>query len=57
VAERGERDPIDLAHLYDFANFLDAAGLDDYVRNAALGVYWFADVRRAYERTDPIRRF
>jgi len=57
VAERGERDPIYFAHPYDFANFLDAAGLDDCVRNVPLGVDWFADVRRAYERTDPIRRF
>jgi hypothetical protein len=57
VAERGERDPIYFAHPYDFANFLGAAGLDDCVRNVPLGVYWFADVGRADERTDPLRRF
>ena len=47
MTEWGERDPIDFAHPYDFANFLDAAWLDDCVRSVLLGVDWFADVGRA----------
>src|SRR6266478_527240 len=52
AAERGERDPIALAHPYNFANFLDAAGLDDYVRNVLLNVDWFANASRTDKRGD-----
>jgi hypothetical protein len=57
VAEGGERNPIDLAHPYDFANFVDAAWLDDHVRNVPLGVDWFADVWRPDDCGNLLRDF
>jgi len=57
AAERGERDPIALAHPHNFANLFDAAGLDDYVRNVLLNVDWFANVSRTDKRGDSLRQF
>jgi hypothetical protein len=57
AAERGEWDPIDLARPYDFANFFDAAWLDDCVRSVPLGLDWFADVWRPNDCGNLLRDF